>query len=179
MNNPQSKESRNSDFINLLVPNQRRIQAFIIMLVPNLNDAEDILQETLTEMWNKFDSYTPGTDFPAWAITIARYKVLSFRKRNYNNKLMFSDKIFDILDSAAQQSNKTLSNHIDTLKSCLTKLSEQESFLLNLRYEHELSFRKMSSRVGKSSVSIHRSMKIILSKLSLCVRHNLRLEESL
>ena len=176
---PESKEEKNADFINLLVPNQRRIQAFILMLVPNANDAEDILQETLTEMWNKFDTYTPGTDFPAWALTIARYKVLSFRKRNYNNKLMFSDKIMDILDSAAYESSKSISNHIDTLKSCLTKLSEQEAFLLKLRYEHELSFRKISSRVGKSAVAIHRTMKIILSKLSLCVRHNLRLEESL
>ena len=175
----EPKEDKNADFINLLVPNQRRIQAFILMLVPNVNDAEDILQETLTEMWNKFDTYKPGTDFPAWAMTIARYKVLSFRKRHYNSKLMFSDKIFDILDSAAQENNKSISNHIDTLKSCLTKLSEQESFLLKLRYEHELSFRKISSRVGKSSVAIHRSMKIIISKLSLCVRHSLRLEESL
>jgi RNA polymerase sigma-70 factor (ECF subfamily) len=54
-----------SEFLGLLVPNQRRIQAFILTLVPNVADAEDIYQETLSEMWNKFDSFEVGTDFVA------------------------------------------------------------------------------------------------------------------
>ena len=41
-------------FINLLVPNQRQIQAFILMLVPNIDDAEDIYQEALSEMWKEY-----------------------------------------------------------------------------------------------------------------------------
>jgi hypothetical protein len=40
--------------ISLLVPNQTRILAFILSLVPNISDAEDIYQEPVSTMWEKF-----------------------------------------------------------------------------------------------------------------------------
>ena len=36
-------------FISLLVPNQTRIQAFILSLVPNISDADDIYQRLFME----------------------------------------------------------------------------------------------------------------------------------
>ena len=51
MNLNSNKETK--AFISLLVPNQRRIQAFILTLVPNINDAEDIYQETISEMCHR------------------------------------------------------------------------------------------------------------------------------
>ena len=69
-------------FVSLLVPNQRRIQAFILMLVPNISDADDIYQETLTEMWNKFSTFQEGTDFVAWAITIVQFHLKQYNQRS-------------------------------------------------------------------------------------------------
>ncbi|MCK4998887.1 MAG: sigma-70 family RNA polymerase sigma factor [Anaerohalosphaera sp.] len=164
-------------FVNLLVPNQRRIQAFILMLVPNINDAEDIYQEALSEMWKKFDTFQAGTDFVAWAMTVAKYKVLTFRRKSQNSKMQFNSKIYEILESAASSKISSLQEHLDVLKKCVRKLPEKEMFLLKLRYENDMTFQKISLRTGKTPPSIHRVMSTIHSKLALCIRRTLRLEE--
>ncbi len=164
-------------FLSLLVPNQRRIQAFILMLEPNVTDAEDIYQETLSEMWNKFDTFAIGTDFVAWGITIAKYKVLTHRKKKYNSKMMFSSEVLDILEQEALPRISSMQNHIDVLKDCLGKLPEKDVDLLKLRYENDMTLQKISMSMGKSTPSIHRLMAAIHSKLALCIRRTLRLEE--
>ncbi len=174
----RSRQDTTKIFINLLVPSQHRIQAFITMLVPNMDDAEDIYQETLTEMWNKFDSFQPGTNFVAWSLKIAKYKILNYRKRSFHKKLIFSDQIFDLIDSASESKLNSLNNRLDILQGCVKKLTKNETQLLQLRYEHELTLNKISDRIGKSSPMIHHMISLILSKLALCVRRNLQLEEN-
>ena len=165
------------EFVSLLVPNQRRIQAFILMLVPNNNDAEDIYQEALSEMWNKFDTFQLGTNFVAWAVTIAKYKVLTFRRKSRNSKMQFNSDIFEFLESEASSKISSLQEHLDVLKKCAQKLSGKELLLLKLRYENDMTFQKMSLRTGKNPSALHRIMATIHSRLALCIRHTLRLEE--
>ena len=61
----KTKEKRNKDtqFLDLLMRNQKRIYNFILLLVPNYSDADDLMQETVSVMWSKFDSYEPGYSF--------------------------------------------------------------------------------------------------------------------
>jgi RNA polymerase sigma-70 factor (ECF subfamily) len=54
------------EFIRLLTANQSRIYAYIVSLVPNFNDADDIMQETTTMMWERKEDFESGTDFVAW-----------------------------------------------------------------------------------------------------------------
>ena len=126
-------------FIGLLVPNQRRIQAFILTLVPNIIDAEDVYQETVSEMWKKFDMFQEGTDFVAWAVTIAKYKVVTFRSKSSRSKVQFNSRIYEILESAASSKMDSIHDHLNVLKKCLKKLSEKEKLLLKLRYERDMT----------------------------------------
>jgi RNA polymerase sigma-70 factor, ECF subfamily len=166
-----------SEFLGLLVPNQRRVQAFILTLVPNIDDAEDIYQETLSEMWNKFDSFEIGTDFVACAVTIAKFKVLTFIRSSKHSGVHFSESVVESLSSSVHLKLNSLQDHIDALKECLGKLSERDISLLKLRYENDMTFKKIAHRVGKSAPAIHRVMTVIHSKLALCIRRTLRLEE--
>ncbi len=61
-----SSLQRGERFMRLLLANQQRIYGLILALVPNWNDADDIMQETSAVMWAKFDDYEAGTDFAAW-----------------------------------------------------------------------------------------------------------------
>jgi RNA polymerase sigma-70 factor (ECF subfamily) len=171
-NSPDSK-----DFVSLLIPNQRKIQAYIITLVPNINDAEDVYQETVSEMWNKFSTFEPGTDFVAWAITTARYKVLSFRSKHQKSKVQFNSTTYEILESAAGSQLPAIQDHLDVLGECLGKLSDKEKSLLKMRYENDLTFQKIASRVGKTAPALHRTLSIIHAKLAFCIRHILHQEE--
>ena len=170
----QNHEIGHKEFITLLVPNQTRIQAFILSLVPNINDAEDIYQETVSKMWDKISTFEKGTDFVAWAVTIAKYKVLEFRNKHKKSKILFSDNVLEIIEPAAKSTMSDIKDHLESLKKCVSKLSEKEKNLLKMRYEQDFTFQKMAARVGKTPPAIFRIMAIIHSRLALCIRGAMR-----
>ena len=52
-------------FVQLLAQSQRRIFLFVMSMVPNWNEAEEIIQETNLLLWREFDHFQPGTNFAA------------------------------------------------------------------------------------------------------------------
>lgn len=173
------KDPRAGKFMALLVPNQRRILAFILSLVPNKLDTEDILQETLVEMWNKFDQFEIGTDFVAWGCTIAKYKVIEFRRKARNSKVQFNDDLVRTLEIESDRKFKKMSCYIDALQQCTQKLTLKEIGFLKQRYEHDLTLTKIAARTGISFQGVHKAISVIHSKLVRCIRATLRQEETI
>ena len=68
-------------FLRVFLENERRLYAYILTLVANHADAEDVLQEASLVMWDKFDEEHPPDNFVAWACRIAYFKVLDFSKK--------------------------------------------------------------------------------------------------
>ncbi len=60
-------ETRVQEFVRLLTGNERRLKSYILTLVPNLADAEQIAQEASMRLWEQFGQYDPSEgDFSAW-----------------------------------------------------------------------------------------------------------------
>src|SRR5688500_10238609 len=78
------------EFVRLLGENQRRISLYVMGLVPNWNDAEEIVQETTVVLWQEFAEFESGSNFAAWACKVAYFGVLAWRKRRSREKLQFS-----------------------------------------------------------------------------------------
>ena len=174
----QSESSqRTGEFMHLLVLNQRKIQAFILSTTPNKTDAEDILQDVLTEMWNKFDQFKPGTNFAAWGCTIAKYKVIEFRRKNRNSRLQFNDDLVRILEYESQNHNQSGSVYAEALECCLQKLAPKEIGLLKHRYENDMTLKEIAHQVGISFQGVHKAISIIHVKLLRCIGYNLHEKE--
>ncbi|MFI4862317.1 MAG: sigma-70 family RNA polymerase sigma factor [Phycisphaerales bacterium JB063] len=157
-------------FLSLLMTHQRRVHAFILSMVPNRNDADDLLQETIVVMWRKFDSFEVGTDFVAWSMSIARYEVLQFRQKFARSKLVFSESLLESLAEASMTSAAKFDERHDALELCLHKLTDQDRELISLRYRDGLSIRAVAQRVGRPTAGMYKAMARIHTALSLCVR---------
>ena len=176
MDSKSNENLKSKKFMALLVPNQRRIHAYILYLVPNASDADDILQETLAEMWNRFDDFREGSNFIAWSITIAKYKILSFRQKNKNSKVLFSDHLSGLLDGESEKNLTFVKQEIEALKKCMEKLSSKQKNYVLMRYEQALTFREIASQVGVSMQAVCKSVYRIHASLAQCVEMHLRLE---
>src|SRR4051794_21253119 len=82
-------------FLPLFVQNERRVYAYILTLLPNRADADDMLQEVSLVMWDKFAPDSPPTDFAAWGCRIAYFKVLDFYKRHRRGRVLFSQETLE------------------------------------------------------------------------------------
>ena len=153
----------------LFLSHQTKINSFIVYLVPPKQDSEDILQETLMEMWRKFDQFEDGSNFLAWSCTIAKFKIMNYRRKKKNNKLQFNDQLLQIIENESERSISAIESRISRLKECVRSLSPKESKLLRLRYEDDLTFREIANIFGYSHQAICRAMGAVHSRLVHCL----------
>lgn len=59
---------------------ERAMRAFAFSLVPNRADVDDIIQETLEELWRSFDKFDPERPFLPWANRFVYRQVLIHRR---------------------------------------------------------------------------------------------------
>ena len=50
-------------FLSLFLRSEREVFRYVAALVPNVADAEDIVQQTAVALWEKFDAYDPAQPF--------------------------------------------------------------------------------------------------------------------
>ena len=66
------------EFSQQLTQIQRKLYSYILSLVPNRTEAQDILQESNFVLCRKAEEYDKDRNFQAWAFRIARYQVMAF-----------------------------------------------------------------------------------------------------
>jgi RNA polymerase sigma-70 factor, ECF subfamily len=177
-NDNRSEMSRGHSFLRLYQANERRVYGFILALVPDWSEADDLMQETTRVMWSKFDEFEPGTDFAAWALCIARYQVMNHRKKKRAQKVQFSDQTVEAVAERLVSAPDNLNDIRDALQDCLTKLSERDRQLIQLRYELNATPRTVAERIGRGIDAVYKALNRIHVQLLHCIRRTLDLEGS-
>ncbi len=173
----QPDTDQTESYLELLMANQKGIYAYILTMVSNFADADDIMQSVATVMWRKFDEYKPGTSFPAWAVKIAHYEVLMHRRRKKNEIFHFNPAIEEELQRCASEINVESNIRLETLKLCLTKLSDKHREILKLYYEDNMTQKNISERIEMSVQSVCKNMSKAHDFLIRCVRRTMAIEE--
>jgi RNA polymerase sigma-70 factor (ECF subfamily) len=164
---------QHDQFVKLLEEHQGRVFGYILALVHNFADADDIFQLTSMVIWRKFHEFELGTNFVRWACDIARLEALSYLKLKRRRPLLLSEDLQ--LDLAAIQSENdlvTIDHRQDALAHCLEKVSADNRRLLELCYGGGGSIEQISAQLGRSKHSIYNSLRRIRAALSQCVRRH-------
>lgn len=149
-------ENREVTFVSLYAANSSRINSFIFCMVPNESDAEDIMQETTITLWEKFNTFTYGTDFAAWAVTIAKYKIYEFRRKNKAKHLLLDETVLDMLEKDGQHLFDDTEQRTRAIRQCIRKLPKNDRDFIKLKYSQGLNAKKISHRIGMSIAAVYR-----------------------
>src|SRR3954449_9023423 len=68
-------------FLSLFLRSEREVFRSVAALVPNVADAEDIVQQTALVLWEKFEAYDPSLPFTPWACGFALNKARQWVER--------------------------------------------------------------------------------------------------
>lgn len=162
--------AKTNEFLQLLMANQKRIYAFILALVPNHEDAEDLFQQTVLVMWSRFDAFVRGTSFAAWALTVAKYQILSARKRYARDTLHLSNLALELVERDCRPVVDQMDARMHALRRCVSKLRQRDYELLRLRYEQEWTIKAIAQEAGRSVQSIYKRIARIHDTLLQCIR---------
>jgi RNA polymerase sigma-70 factor, ECF subfamily len=169
---------RNAEFMRLFVRSEPRIYAYIRSLVVNQSDAEEVLQETATISWAKFDEFQPGTDFVRWAVRIAYWEVRSMAKRKRRDALVFSETFVETLaEDTAAMDPYCVAAH-EALTACLEKLKHRDRDLFQRRYVSGLRVNQIAEQVGRPLDTIHSAFRRIRRVLTECIQMKLSAEQN-
>lgn len=163
-------------FVELLGKSERQLNAFVLALVPNWPDADDVVQQTRIRLWEQFDKYDPTLDFGAWARAIAYYQVLTYRKQAGRRGALLSDAVLEQLAADANRLDD-LAPRKEALNECLQKLSPPQRALLAKCYGGNATIREVSEGLGRSFTSVRQTLFRLRQLLYRCIQQRL-LEES-
>jgi len=166
-------QEQREEFARLLTLHRRQIFGYIYTLVHQLNDADDIYQQTSVALWQKFGDFQPGTNFGTWACTFARYKVLEFNKKRGNTIFLSEALQQEVADVADQIEPDHWDRRSEALRDCLEKLPESQVNLVQSCFSDSSSVKQVAQQLSRSIHSIHSSLRNIRMKLLECVERRM------
>jgi len=172
------QELKSEQFFRLYNAAQRRIYAYLLVMVHNHNDAEDLLQETASILWERFDDFQRSGNFTAWAVGIARNKSLDFIKSKRSSRPFLSDDFYSDVAEIAASDAAGADTRLRALSDCIKKMSLQNQKLIHLRFEQGFTIKKISQMSEHSAQALYKKLSRIYAALHNCISRTLVRGES-
>jgi len=156
--------------LRLLMEQRANLFAFITALVRDLNVAEEIFQEVAVVICEQWRDFVPGTDFGAWARTIARNKVYSFNKARLRAPILLSPEAIDSLEIAESLDEAPGQDAaLGALRMCLARMTGKAKKILAMRYKENAGCARIAGEVGTSVSAVHMLLSRLRARLADCV----------
>jgi RNA polymerase sigma-70 factor (ECF subfamily) len=166
--------AQKAEFAERLGRHQGQLLGYIYSLVRDLDDADDLFQQTSLVLWDKFDQFDASRSFVSWACGVARFEVLNFLRARSRDRLYFSDELSLALIEAQQDlEQERLEERRVALASCMKKLRDRDKELLEVCYGPSTGVREVAEARGRSAQSVHNSLRRIRRALFDCVHRSL------
>ena len=171
------KGEKEAEFSDRLLRHQVQLFGFIYSLVRDMDDADDLYQQTCLALWKKIDQYDPTRNFVAWAFGVARYEVSNFLRTRSRSRLYFSDELNLLLAEAHGELDLgNVEDRLEAMNACINKLRRRDQELLDACYRRSMRVAEVAQSFGRSTQSIHNSLKRLRQAIQECVQRTLSRE---
>ncbi len=146
---------------------------YVMSLVANRHDAEDVMQRASVVMWKRFGTFEPGTDFVAWATTVAFYEVKNFQRVTGRSRLEFDDELIQTLAAERVQHVRRWSPRMEALEDCVEKLNPVQRTLVETIYTQGVEVAEVARQQNRAPQTIYNQLNFIRRALAECVQRRM------
>jgi RNA polymerase sigma-70 factor, ECF subfamily len=165
--------SDHNHFLQLFVPNQRRLYSFLRAHVYSREDAEELMQQTSMLLWEKFPSFRVEEDFGRWACGMARGLLLNHLRKTKRVKSLLGEFANQAIVEDLIARSQSVDVERESLAECLKKLPPRGRRLIGLRYMDGTSVEDIADKMGQSPSSIYKTLERIRETLFDCIRERM------
>ena len=173
-NPPASKSASQQDFLRVFLANEREILRYVVALVPNLADAQEIVQQTAVVLWEKFDQYDAERPFAPWACRFALNVTRQWMARRQRWKALLDSGLAEELASRREQLRSEFDARLVHLDRCLQKLPEEQRSLVDGYYYRQLDVATVSDQAERTVDAVYKALQRIRRQLRECIERSLR-----
>lgn len=171
--NPGDNPARESEFVEHLTANQRRLLGYLVSLLGRIQDAEDVLQKASLTMWKRFDQFETGTDFQAWAATICFYEAKNFQRMMARSRLRLDDRLLEVLANERLADLDRQKERLSALQHCLEQLPSADTSLIQAAYIDRTAISDLARRIERAPQTIYNRLNVLRRALAKCVEQRL------
>jgi RNA polymerase sigma-70 factor (ECF subfamily) len=159
----------------LWTESQPVVAAYVLSIIPNFHQAEDVLQQVAVALVSEFERFDASRPFLPWVLGIARNMALKSRRdsvRRWKHEL--SEALIEQIESAFQEQDDSLPAMRRWLRYCLRKQPKKMLELLQWRYAHDLKPSEVAPRMGITSGAVRAMLHRSREALRKCIRRSAR-----
>ena len=150
---------------------QAGLKEYVAGLLGGADGVDDLVQETNLFLWERREEFVSGSNFRAWAMRVAWFKVMAERRdRSREGRVVFSEPMLEMLAERAAERLSSLGEsdrRLDALRRCLDRTRPQERRILEWKYSRRASLTELAEANGCAPNAMHK----VISRLRLALRH--------
>ncbi|MEW4564479.1 sigma-70 family RNA polymerase sigma factor [Bremerella sp. JC770] len=163
------------EFEQMLQASRDKLMLYLVALVSNVADAEDLCQRISLVMWQKFAEYDRSRSFLSWACGIARFEAFNFRRARVADRMLLQNDLPELLATTLENFDQDpTEQRLAALRNCLRALPEQEQSFVRQIYWEGRSFDSIAQALGCSVRTFYNRMYLLRRRLSKCVARRLK-----
>lgn len=166
-------------FLSLFLRSEREIFRYVAVLVPNVADAEDIVQQTALALWEKFEAYDPAQPFTPWACRFALNKARQWIERRQRWRALLEAGLAEELAARRDELQADVEARFRHLDGCLARLPDEQRELIEGYYYRREEIVRLAERTGRSVAATYKSLQRIRQSLQVCLERSSRPGEGL
>ncbi len=161
-------------FLSLFLRSEREIFRYVAALIPNVADAEDIVQQTALALWEKFDAYDPSQPFTPWACRFALNKTRHWLERRERWRTLLEKGLAEELAQRRAELQPELDSRLKHLEGCLAKLPAEQFSLVEGYYYRREEIEALATHSGRSVAATYKMLQRVRLILQGCIENAAR-----
>lgn len=168
---PDDRAAAQQRFLSLFLRSEREIFRYVAALVPNVMDAEDIVQQTALALWEKFDAYDSSQPFTPWACRFALNKTKQWLERRQRWLALLEGGLAEELVQRREELRPELETRLKHLEACLNKLPTEQRAIVEGYYYRRDGIEKLAEHLDRTVAGTYKTLQRIREALQLCIEN--------
>lgn len=157
------------EFLELITEYQGRLFGFILSMLGDVDQANEVLQEVNLVLWKKSGEFASGSSFKAWSFRVAHFQVMAFRQRKIRDRLVFDDATLEKLSRDATAKDDVYQQRVARLETCIERLSERNRDVVCRFYWNGESMNDIGASLKRTANAVGQMLFRIRRTLTECV----------
>lgn len=162
----------------LFLQAERELLRYVMVLVPNVNDARDVVQETAVALWRAMDKYDPARPFIPWACRFALNEARMFLRSETRRRQHLNEDVTALIEQRRLEIAGALDQRREHLQDCLRRLPGNQRQLVHGYYFNNETTAVIAGRLGLGTEAVYKSLQRVRQALHACIERKLRTAES-
>jgi RNA polymerase sigma-70 factor, ECF subfamily len=158
-----------NQFHELFLVHQHEVFAYIVTLVPDRNDADDIFQETCLKLFEKAREFDTTRNFFPWACGFALNEVRRFRRSHLREQWQFNDAVLESIADIQVRLADKIQARLQLLMDCLAELPPEKKELLLQCYGCRESLNNLAAQFKIEPHTLRKRLERIRRTLFECM----------